>query len=92
LSHFPATIHKSAAGVDPCELHPMFERFGIEPRITCAFDSDDQAVESLRGGDAWSLLPDLVVAATRQIVALPCPKGWKAPHWPSHIAQATPAF
>lgn len=80
LSEFPATIHRSAEGVEPCDLHPMFDRLDIRPRITCGFDSDDQAIESLRASDAWSLLPDVVVAATRQIVALPSPKQWEAPY------------
>jgi DNA-binding transcriptional LysR family regulator len=81
LSDYPATLHKSAPGVDVCEVHPMFERFGVATRIRCLFDSDDQAVESLLHTDSWSLLPDLVVQTYRtSLRALPVPKGWDAPY------------
>ena len=81
LSEYPATIHKGSPGVDLCEMHPMFERFGIEPKIRCSFDSDDLAIETLRDQESWSLLPDLVVSRYRsELTALPRPRGFRAPY------------
>jgi DNA-binding transcriptional LysR family regulator len=81
LSDYPATIHKSAPGVDICELHPMFDKFGIRPDIRCQFDSDDQAIENLCHSDGWSLLPEVVVrACSTKLTAIPSPRGWDAPY------------
>jgi LysR family cyn operon transcriptional activator len=80
LSAYPATIHKSASGVDICETHPAFERFGIEPKIKIMFDDDATAIECLRTTDAWSLLPELVAGKTKGIQTLPSPKNWSAPY------------
>lgn len=80
LSKYPATIHKSAPGVDICESHPMFEKHKINPQIQCSFDSDDQAVQCIKRTDSWSLLPDIVVKHFKnELVALPLPKDWDAP-------------
>ena len=81
LSGFPAAIHKASTGVDLCEDHPMFEKFGIEPRTQILWDSDDVAVNLLRCSDAWSLLPDLVVEFNRKwIQSIDLPKNWSSPY------------
>lgn len=80
LSAHPAAIHKSAPGVDVCETHPNFARFGIVPRITFQFDSDDLAIENLKESQAWSLLPDLVIRMSDRLAMPPHPAGWKAPY------------
>ncbi len=79
VSPYPAAIHKSAVGVDICETHPVFERFGIQPKMKVMFDDDATAIECLRMTDAWSLLPDLVARKTKGIQSLPIPKNWSAP-------------
>jgi DNA-binding transcriptional LysR family regulator len=79
LSGFPAALHKAAAGVDLCETHPIFERYGIRPQVSLLFDHDEVAVQSLRRSDAWALLPDLVArSAGADLVALRAPAGWDA--------------
>lgn len=80
LSSFPAVIHKSAPGVDICETHPNFERYGIRPSIAVQFDGDDLAVETLKRSKGWSLLPDWVVRSTPGLAAVPLPRGWTAPY------------
>jgi DNA-binding transcriptional LysR family regulator len=91
LSAYPAVIHKSAVGVDICETHPAFERFGIQPQIKVMFDDDATAIECLRESDAWSLLPDLAVEKTKGIQALPLPKGWSAPYHVSLVMRRNSA-
>ena len=86
LSSFPAAIHKSAVGVDVCETHPAFERFGIHPQIRLMFDDDATAIECLRSTDSWSLLPDLVVECAKGIQPLPLPKAWNASY---HVSLVT---
>jgi len=81
LSEYPATLHKAAPGVDVCEVHPMFDTFGIEAKIRCLFDDDDQAIESLVHSDSWSLLPDVVIRAfASELRTVPVPRGWDAPY------------
>jgi hypothetical protein len=80
LSNFPATLHKSAPGIDICETHPNFEKYGIVPSITAQFDDDDLAIENLRASHSWSLLPDIVITKSKDLVAVPHPKDWRAPY------------
>lgn len=89
LSRFPAAIHKSAPGVDVCATHPNFERYGIEPSVMLQFDSDDLAVEALKGGRSWSLLPDLVVRSSPELVVVPHPGDWRAPYVIALICRKT---
>jgi DNA-binding transcriptional LysR family regulator len=80
LSEFPASIHKAIPGVDICEDHPMFEKFGITPKIHSLWDNDATAVEILEHSDSWSLLPDIVIKQYRtSIQALDMSSGWDAP-------------
>jgi DNA-binding transcriptional LysR family regulator len=83
LSAYPAAIHQAAPGVDSCEHHPNFALFDVSPNVTTQFDSDDCAIEVLKSSNAWSLLPDLIIKQTKEIVAVPHPKEWQAPF---HIA------
>jgi DNA-binding transcriptional LysR family regulator len=80
LSDFPATIHKSAAGIDICETHPNFEKYGIKPKITLQFDSDDLAIRNLEDSDSWSLLPDIVLRDSKRLNEIPHPRAWNAPY------------
>jgi DNA-binding transcriptional LysR family regulator len=81
LSAYPATLHKAAGGVEICEVHPMFERFGLAPQIRCLYENDDQAVESVLNTDSWAMIPDVVVpTARRKLTVLSLPRGWDAPY------------
>jgi DNA-binding transcriptional LysR family regulator len=80
LSAYPAAIHKSAPGVDVCDSHPNFARYGIVPNIAFMFDSDDLAIENLKESRAWSLLPDIVIRRSEHLAALPHPADWRAPY------------
>lgn len=81
LSQYPAIIHKAVSGVDLCVNHPMFEKFGIAPKIHCLWDSDDVAVEIMKNTDAWSMMPDVVCDYYRDsIVPVIVPGGWNAPY------------
>jgi DNA-binding transcriptional LysR family regulator len=81
LSDYPAALHKAATGVEICEVHPMFERFGIVPQIRCLWDSDEQAIESVVQTDSWAMVPDLVIRSFgSKVSVLPRPRGWIAPY------------
>jgi DNA-binding transcriptional LysR family regulator len=89
LNQFPATIHKAVPGVDICEDHPMFEKFGIRPSTPSLWDSDDVGLEIIRCSDAWSLLPDLVVQQNaKDLVALDLPSEWQAPYFIGFVVQS----
>jgi len=86
LSEYPAVIHKANPGVDICENHPIFEKFGIDVHSSFLFDSDSCAVEKLTYSDAWSLLPDVVVKYhSKKIKQLSLPLTWNAPYSVSMI-------
>ena len=88
LDRFPAVIHKSRPGVELCETHPMFDAFGIRPESVFYFDSDDCAIAKVVSSDAWTLVPDLVVAGERQgLKALPLAAGWEAPYTVSVVTR-----
>ena len=82
LNNYPASIHKATPGVDICEDHPMFEKFGLKPNIQSLWDSDDVGVEIVSNSEAWALLPELVVQCHRtKIQAIAMPKAWDAPYF-----------
>lgn len=88
LSEYPAALHKAASGVEICEVHPMFDVFGIEPQIRCLWESDDQAIESVVHSDTWAMIPDYMSrAGGKQLVTLPPPRGWDAPYTISTVTR-----
>jgi DNA-binding transcriptional LysR family regulator len=81
LAAYPAAFHKAGTGAEICEVHPMFEKFGIQPQIRCLWESDDQGIETVVHSDTWAMFPDYMVrAAGKRLVALPTPRGWIAPY------------
>jgi len=81
INRFPAFTHKFAPGIDYCENHPIFETVGIKPKISQYFHSDDLCVQSLIRSEAWAMIPDIVVKQySRDLIALPLPRQWKAPY------------
>ncbi len=88
LSRYPAALPKSFQGVDNCEMHPMFDAFGIKPRAECVFDSYEVATARLLSSPSWSLFPDWIVGLRPGLVGIR-PKRWNAPYriaavWPKH--------
>lgn len=79
LSDFPAVIHKGQPGVELCEAHPIFARYGITPQIRLSFDSDACAVERVVSSDSWTMIPDLVAQAfSKQLKTIRHPLDWDA--------------
>lgn len=79
LSNYPHAAHKSGKLIERCDDHPMFAKFGIQPKITSFWDNDEVGLELLRISDAWTLMPDLVVGDSKEFCFLDLPKGWQAP-------------
>lgn len=89
ISQYPALIHKPMIGVDVCDNHPMFKRFGINPKIRCFWDSDDLAIQIIKASDSWTMLPDFVIRMHPRILrSLPAPTGWNAPNTVSLIVRS----
>ncbi|MBI3505890.1 MAG: LysR family transcriptional regulator [Proteobacteria bacterium] len=88
LSRYPAALPKSFQGIDNCEMHPMFDAFGIKPRAEFVYDSYEIATARLLSSRSWSLIPDWIVALEPGLAAIK-PKRWNAPYrvtavWPRH--------
>lgn len=79
LADFPAVIHKGQPGIELCEAHPIFARYGVSPRIRLTFDSDACAVERVISSDSWTLIPDLVAQAySKRVKLVSHPSDWDA--------------
>lgn len=77
LSGYPATLPKSYQGIDNCQTHPVFEKFGIVPVPDLIFDNYEVAIQKLKLSRSWGFLPDWIV---RQSGLVPIvPEGWDAP-------------
>lgn len=74
---YPCTAAKSYQGIDNCESHPIFEKFGIEPRVDLIFDNYEVAVRKILLSDAWALLPEWIVSRHGLVPIVP--EGWTAP-------------
>ncbi len=77
LGSYTATLPKSYQGIDNCETHPIFEKFGIVPRVDLVFDNYEVAIRKVRDSDSWTFLPDWV--AKRAGLTTIVPEGWHAP-------------
>lgn len=90
ISSFPATLPKAFQGVDVCESHPMFQKYGIlVNKPTCLIDSYELAIEMVAHSNSWSLIPDCFISEDKRLKALEIPEGWNAPYeiaavWPRH--------
>ena len=79
LSKYTAIIHKPSPGIELCESHPVFSKFGIEPKTRFYFDSDDAAIECIINSDSWTMIPDICYRFyTKTTKLLPVPKQWNA--------------
>lgn len=85
LSRYSATLPKAFQGIDNCESHPMYAKFGITPDIKFIFDSYAVAVENLASSQAWSLMPDWIVRKHKDRLGAIVPRGWSAPVFVSAI-------
>ena len=89
LSDHPAIVHKAAPGVDVCETHPVFDKYGIVPDMQCLFDSDDYAIENLTHSNSWALIPDVVIqSCATKLRSLPLPRDWDAPYTISTVVRS----
>lgn len=80
LAHYPAIIHRPTESVERCDNHPMFGKFQITPPIQVYWDSDFFALGVLSQSEYWSLLPEYVLAASKDVVAFKHPADWHAPY------------
>lgn len=82
LSKHPAIIHKDRPGVELCEAHPIFARYGIVPKINLSFDSDACAIEKVAMSNAWTMIPDLVARGySKRVKVISHPFDWDASYF-----------
>src|SRR5262249_29727615 len=60
-----------------CETHPVFEKFGLAPRVDLIFDNYEVALRKISDSNAWGFLPDWLVR--RAGLSAIVPEGWDAP-------------
>ena len=80
VSKYPAVMPKAFQGIEVCIAHPIFETFGISPRVDCFFDSYDVAIEKMLRSESWGFLPGWVIDRSHgKIKSVRHPRGWNAP-------------
>jgi DNA-binding transcriptional LysR family regulator len=88
LSNFPAVIHKGQPGVELCEAHPIFARYGILPKIHFSFDSDACAIERVVTSSSWTMIPDIVANAySKRVKLITHPPDWDAPFFVALVSR-----
>lgn len=81
LSQYTAVLPKAFQGVDVCERHPMFEKFGIKLKIDLLFDAYEIGMNKVAQSTSWGFFPDwLIDLHSKPLKALESPKGWNAPY------------
>jgi len=88
LNKYPAIVALAAQGIENCENHPAFQKFRISPKIANFYDSYDVAIQTLKSGSLWSLIPD-VIAYNHPELETYVPRGWEAAYrvaavWPKY--------
>jgi len=59
----------------------MFDKFDIEPKIRCQWESDDQAIEGVVHSTAGRWSPITIFRRIgHKVCTLPLPSGWVAPY------------
>lgn len=80
LNNYDAIIHKANEFVFSCDDHPMFFKYDIKPTFKFFWDSDLVAVELLKSGKFWSMVPDIISNSDSNLKNISIPKNWDAPY------------
>jgi len=73
---------KAMIGVAFCEVHPVFEIFGIRTHTQFLFDKDFIVIEQLLSSDYWTLIPDIIAREfSSKIELLNVTKNWNASYF-----------
>ncbi len=79
LSKYPSFLPKAFQGIEVCETHPVFKKFGIVPKVSCLVDSYETAVSLVLLSDGWGFFPEMVQKLYPDLKFLSIPAGWEAP-------------
>jgi DNA-binding transcriptional LysR family regulator len=80
INQHHAIIHKENDLILSCDDHPMFLEHDIMPKFKFFWDSDLIAIELLKSGRYWSMIPDIIIEKEKSILPLELPKKWNAPY------------
>lgn len=80
ISGHEAIIHKANELVFSCDDHPMFFKHNINPNFKFFWDSDLVAIELLKTGKFWSMIPDIISNSEPNLKKISLPRGWDAPY------------
>lgn len=98
LARFPSAAPKALSGVENCESHPVFTRWGIRPETPLVFDDYRVAEAMLVATDAWALVPAWVATRAKRLAIAIAPPAkqvpltvhalWAKTHPPGKVLQA----
>jgi len=78
LNMYFTALPKAFQGIDSCESHPVFKKFGLTPKIRFIYDSDEVAARHIAGSFSWGLFPDVTFRRYRDKLVSIVPAGWDA--------------
>jgi len=79
LPRYPAVLPVPAPGIDPCDQHPVFKRYGLKTTTAATTDSYDAAAEIIGRTDAWGFFPDVMLKLLPQkLEQISLPRAWDA--------------
>lgn len=89
LGAYPSIAALGAQGIENCENHPAFQKLKVVPKVANLFDSYDVAIQALKRGEFWSLLPDVIAYKNKSEIETFIPRGWDVDYkiaavWPKY--------
>jgi len=79
IASFPAFLPKAFQGIEVCETHPVFKKYGIVPNVCCLVDSYETSVSMVLHTEGWGFFPEIIGEAFPELKFLPPPSPWEAP-------------
>lgn len=70
INQHHAIIHKANDLILSCDDHPMFLEHDIMPKFKFFWDSDLIAIELLKSGRYWSMIPDIIIEKEKSILPI----------------------
>lgn len=85
INSYKCVLPKSYVGIDVCEEHPVFSKFGIKAQTSMLFDSYEIAIEKVKSSQDWGFFPDWTLEYSKDLVGLNTPKEWQADYFFSAV-------
>ena len=70
LNQLPAIGFNASVGDNMCQRHPIFDKFGINPKYRYYYDVDEVAVSLVKSTNGWIFTSKNIIENNKSIKAL----------------------